>query len=159
MLTIIIENEKSLDHYRNAIKRFERLQDNRWVSYGHAQIATVYIETKNLDRAEQHALKGYQIATTFDLKKEKGDNLLVLSKVYTAMGDQDKAAKYKGMYDDLMDSLIVELDPRGVPEQAENEGVSSSSHTAWYDGFLNALIISALIGVFVLGMGLSFKNR
>lgn len=156
---LIGDLEKSLDQYRSALKRFERLKDNRWVSYIHAEMAKVYIDAGNLGRAEKHALKGYEIALQYELNKERGDNLYVLAEVYEAMGKDKKANEYRTKFNNLMDSVQVELTPRGSIYDKSNPEASPAKSTAWYSGFISAIIICLMIGIMLVGAGILYRNR
>jgi tetratricopeptide (TPR) repeat protein len=150
--------EKSLDQYRIALKRFQRLKDDRWVAYVHSEMARVYMDIDNLDRAEQHALKGYEIATARELNKEIGDNLFVLTELYSRKGDTAKVNEYSSLYEELMQSVHVELEPRLLDDTSKASTTSSASPINWYDGFLSAILISILIGLTVFISGLAYRK-
>ena len=61
----------SLKYYRIALKKFQRNHDNRWVAYIHSQMATVYLAEGSIIRAEKHGMAGLNIATEFQLNKER----------------------------------------------------------------------------------------
>lgn len=141
--------DKSLKHYRSALTRFERLQDWRWVSYLHSEIATVMNFSGDLDRAEKHALKGLSIAQELDLNKERGDSYYVLAAIYRSKGDDENAIKYQSAYDDLMDSVLVKLEDREIPNTDNELGISKDS-SILKQGLINCLIILVIMSLLVL---------
>lgn len=149
--------EKSLKHYRSALTRFERLQDWRWVSYLHAEIAEVLNFSGDTDKAEKHALKGLSIAQDLDLNKERGDNYYVLAAVYRSKGDKENAIKYQSAYDNLMDSVIVKLEDREISTD-QNEVDNSKTSNGLQQGLINCLIILGIMGLVVFISGLSRKK-
>ena len=153
---LIGDVDKSVKLYRSALTRFERLQDNRWVSYTHAELANIYISTKDFERAEKHALKGLDIAQTLDLNKERGDNYKVLANIYSAKGDMALSEKYQKAYDDLMDSVVVELEYRDIDVGLVTSSSPNSSKTL--SRWLTVLSLLGLIGFVVLLAGMPSKK-
>lgn len=148
------DNSKSLRMYRSAIKKFERMQDYRWTAYGHAEIARVYLSENKLDKAERHALKGLEISQIYDLNKEIADNYLVLSQVYKAMGDQVNQQKYEELYHSIVDSVMVDINPRisEIANTSDKANTGSGTSTQLLSG-------AVILGLTVLLVFLSGFSR
>ena len=147
--------ERSLQMYRSAITKFERLHDYRWTSYGHAEIAKVHIADSNYDVAEKHALAGLELAHKFDLRKERADNYHSLSLIYKAKGDEIKHKKFQKAYTALLDSVIVDIDPREV---GELNGIQEGSNNP-YSQIKSLVVILILTGIVVFLAGIFRKKR
>lgn len=150
--------EESLRLYRSAIKRFERMQDFRWTSYAHAEIANVYMVDGQLKKAEKHALAGLEIAQKYELNKERSDNYYVLSNVYLALGDEENSRKYQDAYQALQDSVQVDVKERKFQSQFDENELNASKSSLW-SGFLNSLIIVAFTILAVVIGGMVRRNR
>ncbi len=154
---LIDDPTQSLKYYRIALKNFERMNDVRWVSYTHAEMANLYIYKEDFKRAEQHALKGLEIAEYNNFKKEIGDNCLVLANIYTKIDSTEKAEYYQAKFD----SIQASLNPIAVAPEAVL--LTNDSQTAApkqkMNGFLQAMILCLPIIGFVLFMGRPGKKR
>lgn len=153
---LIEDPGQSLKYYRIALKKFERLNNLRWVAYTHSEMSRLYIYKKDYKRAEQHGLKGLSIAEENDFKKELGDNLLVLSEVYEAMDSTQLSLDYAKRYDSLQSSLSpLPIQETVVP--SENASVENSNATKGMNGFIQAFIILLFVIPLILYMGFSKK--
>ncbi len=154
---LIDDPGQSLKYYRIALKNFERMNDVRWVSYTHAEMANLYIYKADYKRAEQHALKGLEIAEQNNFKKEIGDNCLVLTNIYTKIDSTEKANFYQAKFDSIQASLnpiAAAPDPSGI--QAEDKAESPKEKM---NGFLQAIILCFPVILFVLFMGRPRKKK
>lgn len=142
--------EKSLKQYRMALRKFQRLQDDRWVAYTHSQMAKIYLEIEDIEMAEKHGLKGLEIAELLNLKKEKADNYEVLAAVYRSKNNELKAEEYQSKYNDLkstLDSNVVSNVQLINSEEAEVESVPL------WDSAINTAVILLLVVIAVLIAG------
>lgn len=154
---LIDDPGQSLKYYRIALKNFERMNDLRWVAYTHAEMANLYIYKLDLKRAEQHALKGLEIAEFNNFKKEIGDNCLVLTNIYTKMDSLSKADFYQAKYD----SIQISLNPIAaapVPDSLQDEEANAEPKEKM-NGFLQAIILCLPVLLFVVVMGLPRKKK
>jgi tetratricopeptide (TPR) repeat protein len=150
--------EQALKYYRIALRKFERMNDFRWESYTHAEMAKLSLVEKDLKRAEQHGLKGIEIAESNKLKKELGDNYLVLVDVYTAMDSTSKAKEYQQLYDSLQESLKpIEEDFQELAG-SKNEK-PQPGNTGKTNGFLQAVIILVPVGLLIFFAGMPRKKK
>jgi hypothetical protein len=134
-----------------ALRRFERLQDERWVAYTHSQMAKIYLETERLEMAEKHGLKGVEISERLSLKKEKADNYEVLAKVYRTKGDEEKANEYQTKYDLLIAGLATDVISKvAIPDQ-DSELINTAA-SPW-SSILNTGIILLLVAISVVISG------
>ncbi|MBI3135452.1 MAG: hypothetical protein HYZ14_12320 [Bacteroidetes bacterium] len=154
---LIDDPGQSLKYYRIALKKFERTDDNRWVAYTHSEMAHLYIYKKDLKRAEQHALKGLEIAEANKLLKETGDNYLALVSVYTAMDSLAKADEYTKAYDSLQKSLKPVEVATGATETEKEE--TATAPKAKMNGFLQVLLIMLPVFVIILIAGRPTKKK
>ena len=150
--------DNALKYYRIALRDFERMNDFRWESLTHAEMANLSIIQNDLGRAEQHGLKGLEIAETNKLKKELGDNYLALVKVYTAMDSTSKADQYQSLYDSLQESLEpIEgtMQVSVLPGETKAAGASGEK----MNGFLQALIIMIPVALLIVFAGMPSKKK
>ncbi|UKN02286.1 tetratricopeptide repeat protein [Paracrocinitomix mangrovi] len=147
--------KRSIKLYRTAIKRFERLQEFRWVSYTHSEIAGVLIEDGQMELAEKHALKGLEIAELYDLNKERGDNYKMLANVYKAKGNTEKYQKYQKAYEEFTDSVMVKLEDRVAVQQSVSLPPSSGVS---FKTLINLAIILFFVIIAVFLSGLKFSR-
>ena len=152
------DHKQALKYYRIALKNFERLNDHRWVSYTHSEMAKLYVFDGDLKRAELHALKGLEIAETNKLKKELGDNYLALEQIYTEMDSLEKAEEYARAYDSLQDTLKSEDVVSEVIEQ-DKKGTENIADNGKTNGFLMALIILLPVILVVIFTGMPSKKK
>jgi len=136
---LIEDPGQALKYYRIALKNFERHDDVRWESYTHSEMAHLYVYKGNLERAEQHAIKGLDLAQGQKLTKEIGDNYKALILVYTEMDSVAKADHYSKAYDSLQESLKP-VDKVVLADSQKEKPVVVSSEKV--NGFLQAFIIS-----------------
>jgi tetratricopeptide (TPR) repeat protein len=154
---LIDDPGQSLKYYRIALKNFERMNDVRWVSYTHAEMANLYIYKEDYKRAEQHALKGLEIAEQNNFKKEIGDNCLVLTNIYTKMDSTEKAEFYQAKFDSIQASLnpiSAALEP-SLLQSDEQESAPSET----MNRFVQAIILCSPVILFVLFMGRPRKKK
>lgn len=154
---LIDDPGQSLKYYRIALKNFERMNDVRWVSYTHAEMANLYIYKEDYKRAEQHALKGLEIAELNNFKKEIGDNCLVLTTIYTKIDSTAKANFYQAKFDSIQSSLnpIADAPDLSLPKE---EGVAANPKEKM-NGFLQAMILCLPVIFLVLFMGRPTKKK
>ncbi|MEX1003090.1 MAG: tetratricopeptide repeat protein [Crocinitomicaceae bacterium] len=156
---LIGEIDQSLDLYRKALVRFERLMDYRWVAYTHAEMANVYLQEGRFGRAEKHALSGLSIARDYGLNKEEADNLRILTKIYRQGGDEKSAQKYQKQYQQLMDSLMVDIPaPKAASVLNETEVVETTTDN-YLKPWVNLTLILLIVIVVVLFSGFVFKSN
>lgn len=154
---LIDDPGQALKYYRIALKNFERMNDQRWVSYTHAEMANLYVYKKDLKRAEQHGLKGLEIAELNNFKKEVADNCLVLTNIYLAMDSTSKAEFYQAKYDSVQASLnpvSVLPDPNLIKDKKDNTGSKEKMN-----GFLQAIILCIPVVLLVLMAGWPRKKK
>lgn len=153
---LIDDPGQSLKYYRIALKNFERMNDVRWVSYTHAEMANLYIYKSDYKRAEQHALKGLEIAEQNNFKKEIGDNCLVLTDIYTKIDSTEKAKFYQSKYD----SIQASLNPISqAPElSAVNNDSTNTAPKERMNRFLQAIILCIPAVLFCILMGRPTKK-
>ena len=153
--------DKSLKQYRIAMKRFERLKDLRWVAYTHSEMSKVYLAAGILERAEQHGLAGLEIAEDLDLLKEKSDNCLVLSQVYTELKNDSLANLYKVRYDSLMAEINpVELSEVVIADEISGQdGPSETKSQGTFGKLIQIAVMLGLIGVFVFFAGMPKSSK
>jgi tetratricopeptide (TPR) repeat protein len=154
---LIDDPGQSLKYYRIALKNFERMNDVRWVSYTHAEMANLYIYKEDYKRAEQHALKGLEIAELNNFKKEIGDNCLVLTNIYTKIDSTEKAKFYQAKFDSIQASLNP-IAAAPAPSLLKDEEDSSSPKNKM-NGFLQAIILCIPVILFCLFMGRPTKKK
>ena len=148
--------EKSLKQYRMALKKFERLKDERWVAYTHSQMAKIYLENNEVDRAERSGLGGLEIAERLGLTKEKCDNYEVLAGVYRSKQNFELSEEYQKKYDDLIAEMDVEVN--SIIQLEESEVVTEVKQKTVLDRFINTGIILLLVVVVVLVSGFLGKK-
>lgn len=153
---LIKDPGQSLKYYRIALKNFERVNDLRWVSYTHSEMANLYVSKGDLSRAEQHALKGLEIAEKNELRKELGDNYLALVHIYNEMDSAAKAEEYSRAYDSLQDSLIPIEEISASLKQGETPAEVQKKEPM--NGFLQAIIICLPVVLLILIIGLRRKS-
>lgn len=154
---LIDDYGQSLKYYRIALKNFERMDDQRWVSYTHAEMGRLHIAKKDYERAERHAFKGLEIAQQFEFNKEIGDNYLVLYEVYTAMDSVTKAQEYKEKYDS-MQSMLNPVSTLPVTAEEKKENVTSEVKSKM-NGFLQSVIILIPVILLVLVAGMPSRKK
>jgi tetratricopeptide (TPR) repeat protein len=155
------DTEKSLKQYRIAMKRFERLNDLRWVAYTHSEMSKVYLAAGILERAEQHGLAGLKIAEELDLLKEKSDNCYVLTQVYSELKNDSLANFYQTRYDSLMAEINpIELTEVAVPAEILDQGEPTNKKSQGTIGKLVQIAaMLGLIGMFILFTGMSKSSK
>ena len=156
---LIKDYGQSLKYYRIALKSFERLGDFRWVSYTHSEMAKLYVLKGDLARAEEHALRGLQIAEEGKLRKELGDNYLALVEVYTEMDSVEKAQNYSQAFDSLQDSLKpieATIDALNEDLKGKEEAVAPKSRV---NSFLQAIILIFPVVIFCLFLGMPPRKK
>jgi tetratricopeptide (TPR) repeat protein len=150
--------DQALKYYRIALRKFERMNDFRWESYTHSEMAKLSIVQNDLKRAEQHGLKGLEIAESNKLKKELGDNYLVLVDVYSAMDSTSKAKDYQALYDSLQESLKP-IEHNGQPLPAAEQEKPKAGNSGNMNPFLQALIILIPVGLLIFFAGMPRKKK
>lgn len=154
---LIDDPGQSLKYYRIALKNFERMNDLRWASYTHAEMANLYIYKIDYKRAEQHALKGLEIAEQNNFKKEISDNCLVLTNIYTQIDSTEKASFYQAKFDSIQASLNP-IATAPAPSLAAEETAASTSKDK-VNGFMQAFILCLPVVLCVLFMGRPRKQK
>lgn len=111
---LIDDYGQALKYYKIVLKNAERNDDYRWLSYTHAQMAYLYLLRKNETQAEEHGLRGAEIAEIHHLQKELTDNYLALFNVYIQMDSITKAQEYKASYDSLSALMVPTFSDEGT---------------------------------------------
>ncbi len=151
--------DESMKYYRISLKRFERIHNHRWVSYTHSEMARVYVRIGDLERAEQHALKGLEVAEAFGLRKEIGDNYLILSELYDSLDNEIKAVEYSNAYEALQDSLVpIDTAINMIDAPSESNDTTVQAKEKGMNGFLQAIIIIIPVLILLLFMGRPKKS-
>ncbi|MBL7899646.1 MAG: tetratricopeptide repeat protein [Crocinitomicaceae bacterium] len=154
---LIDDHGQSLKYYRIALKNFERMDDQRWVSYTHAEMGRLHIAKKDFERAERHAFKGLEIAQQYEFNKEIGDNYMVLYEVYMAMDSTAKAEEYKAKYDS-MQSMLNPVSTLPVTAE-ENTKTVAGKEKSRMNGFLQSIIILIPVILLVILAGLPSRKK
>src|SRR5690606_10078086 len=117
------------------------------------EMAKLYLSSGDFKRAKMHGEKGLEIATTNVLRKELGDNYLVLSEIYKEMDSIQKSEEYMFSYDSLQSTLEeIELSSALIEE---NETISEpTTSPKEMNHFLQAIILClpALLAIILLGL-------
>ncbi|MBK9592093.1 MAG: hypothetical protein IPO32_11500 [Crocinitomicaceae bacterium] len=114
-------------------------------------MANLYIYKADYKRAEQHALKGLEIAELNNFKKEIGDNCLVLTTIYTKIDSTEKANFYQAKFDSIQASLNpIAAAPDASLIQNDEQAPAPKERM---NGFLQAIILCTPVILFVLFMG------
>lgn len=150
------DTDQSLKYYRIALKRFQRIRDQRWTSYTHSEMAKVYVYEGQFERAEMHAMEGLGIAQEFKLRKELGDNYLILSVIYDSLEKKEKSAEYLAAYEALQDSLIP-IQTAIEMTESEEPVLSAASFSPW-SGFLQAFLMVGMVVLLVFLMGIPSRS-
>ncbi|MBK9192075.1 MAG: tetratricopeptide repeat protein [Crocinitomicaceae bacterium] len=154
---LIDDHGQALKYYRIALKNFERMDDQRWVSYTHAEMGRLHIATKDFERAERHAFKGLEIAQQYEFNKEIGDNYLVLYEVYTAMDSSAKAQEYKAKYDS-MQTMLNPVSTLPVTAEEKKETVAGEVKSKM-NGFVQSFIILIPVVLLVVFAGMPSRKK
>jgi signal transduction histidine kinase len=108
-------------NYEEAIKWLsmsEEMCDKIAFSYGYTVVynalAKCNLELKNLDVAEEYALKGLKISTELEIALSIKDSNLILSKIYHEKGQNDLAYTYKATYLELYEKESTEKFKKGL---------------------------------------------
>jgi signal transduction histidine kinase/CheY-like chemotaxis protein len=96
---------KALGFYRSALKLFEDSGDHYWIIYGNQAIAKLFVKMKDYPNALKHAQISLDHAKKQNLKNFICDNYQVLSDVYAAQGNYNKAYECHEQYDIYRDSI------------------------------------------------------
>lgn len=105
---------QALKYYKIVLKNAERNDDFRWLAYTHSQMANLYLLRQNESQAEEHGIRGLEIAEMHRLQKEMTDNYLALFNVYSQMDSVDKAQEYKSSYDSLTALMVPTFSDEGT---------------------------------------------
>lgn len=149
---------QSIKYFKIALKNFERLNDHRWESYTHSEMAKIYVFKGDLEKAELHAIAGLEIAEKNKLKKELGDNYLALATIYTQMDSSKKAQEYSQAYDSLQATMNANVGDNEVPETIAPK-VEASKTADKMNGFLMAILICLPVILVVILTGMPAKKK
>lgn len=149
---------QSIKYFKIALKNFQRLNDHRWESYTHSEMAKIYIFKGDLEKAKSHALAGLDIAEKNKLKKELGDNYLALATIYTKMDSTEKAAEYTQAYDSLQATMNSNVGTE-TPAEANQTKPAESKEANKMNGFLMAILICLPVMLAVLFAGMPAKKK
>ncbi|MFT4601382.1 MAG: tetratricopeptide (TPR) repeat protein [Arenicella sp.] len=156
---MIGEHDKSIQHYKSALTKFERLKDMRWVAYTHSELAKLYLETERFEKAEFHGLLGLETAESMGLNKEIGDNYSVLADLYLASGNERKEDLYRSKYDSLILAAEVDIISHvDVEYEGSAEATEKSSNSPRAD-IISMLVILGIVVLSVFLYGLSAKKK
>ncbi len=102
------EYDRSERYYRNAIDIFNYNNASRPLSVGYTQIADLYLEMGEIEKAKINAVKGVGIADSLNFVNEKILGLKVLSNIFSKSNDNKEALYYLKQYYLLKDSIYSE---------------------------------------------------
>lgn len=142
--------ENALKYYRIAIKTFERANDFRWLSYTHSEMAALHILDKNLEQAEQHGLKGLEIAETNNLLKEQADNCRVLVKVYDALDSNALSKKYQDKLSLLDVNTNLSIQAPVIVDESTVENQSSKKENQLFRVLMSLILVLPVILIWII---------
>lgn len=142
--------ENALKYYRIAIKTFERANDIRWLSYTHSEMADLHILDKNLEQAEQHGLKGLEIAETNNLLKEQADNCRVLVKVYNALDSNVLSKKYQDKLDLIDLNTNLSFQAPVIVDESTDVNKSSKKENQLFRVLMSLVLVVPVILIWLI---------
>lgn len=86
---------------KEATDLFVKRNNYTWISYTYAIRAEYHFRIQNYQRALQLADTGYQTAVDHNLRKERRDNAIILSKIHYALGNYKEAYDFNKEYTEI----------------------------------------------------------
>lgn len=120
-------------------------------------IGAIYLKKNQLDRAEYHLLKGYQLWAETDQVKDLSSAAGFLSNLYEAKGDMQKALIYRTEYKETQDSVYGIENQKEIirilleRQQQELKTDSQSTIVASKDTDHSGYLIPGAVLLFALG--------
>ncbi|WP_158978568.1 tetratricopeptide repeat protein [Cellulophaga sp. L1A9] len=110
--------QKNYEEAITWLSKSEEMCDKIGFSYGYTVVYNALAECnlglKNLDVAEEYALKGLKISTELEIALSIKDSNLILSKIYHAKGQNDLAYTYQATYLELYEKESTEKFKKGL---------------------------------------------
>lgn len=132
------EAEQFLD---NALALKDSIGDEKGKLYVLHDLGVLNKKGKRYQKSIEYFLKSNAIATAYNLKLELSENFQELSKVYSLLGQHQKAFEYQSKYIDLKDALynenihkqISELNQTYESEKKEHQIISLEKEASYSD--------------------------
>ncbi|MPS74300.1 MAG: tetratricopeptide repeat protein [Chryseobacterium sp.] len=147
---------------KNAEREFLSIDDKFGLSYTYLFLGEIFFNENNLDESLKFANKSLELAKELELTETTMNVEKLLSEIYDKKGDQQQALSHLKNYDiekekfDIVRNeqqrLKTELNFQYEKEQLEKRENASRER-------LKGFFIIALVGVFLLGTFLYYRNR
>jgi len=98
-------NAKAKDFYLKALNIYIDLETNESISECYNKISNILFEIKQYDEAKNYAFKALKIANIENFLAQKRDAFLILSYIYSDMGNLKMAFDYHKKYASIKDSI------------------------------------------------------
>ncbi|MDP9957059.1 tetratricopeptide (TPR) repeat protein [Epilithonimonas hungarica] len=155
-----VEDAKA--NLKNAEKEFLSIDDKFGLSYTYLFLGEIYFNENNLGESLKFANKSLELAKELELTETTMNVEKLLSEIYDKKGDQQQALSHLKNYDiekekfdvvrNEQQRLKTELNFQYEKEQLEKRENASRER-------LKGFFIIALVGVFLLGTFLYYRNR
>ncbi|MEM9647368.1 MAG: ATP-binding protein [Bacteroidota bacterium] len=107
---------KSLEYHNRALALRKKLNQQMELSMSYSQIGAVQLKQKAYGSAEQNLLTAIRISEEIGAKSERQKNYGLLSQLYQATGDYEKAIRFMNKFVHVKDSLFNEAKSKQIEE-------------------------------------------